>query len=345
MVSIVRCQPDGSLEEARDLSSLSSWLATAQNRVWVDVSNPGVEEMEEVGRCFGFHPLTIEDCVHGGQRPKLEEYDGYLFLVLHTLPVRLEDPCVVEELDEIYAYVAPQALVTVHYRDPERVAKVRERLQKEPALLTRPPGFLLHVLADNVVDQFFPFLDRLEEEVDDLEDQVLASANPALLHRLFALKRTLIHVRKSLSPLREVFNGLSRRDHSVIDPKSALYFRDVYDHLIRATEVVDACRDLVATTIEAYLSVTSNRMNDIMRQLTIIATIFLPLSVITGFFGMNFEYIPWKNLLLFLSALAVIAAVPIVMLRWFARRGWLERQPILFDKSEERKPPHQKDSA
>ncbi len=345
MFVAVRCQPEGSVEETTDLASLGPWLAEAQSRLWVDVASPGVEEMEAVGRSFGFHPLTIEDCLHGGQRPKLEDYDGYLFLVLHSLPQRLEDPCVLEKMDEIYVYVTPQAVVTVHRQDAEAVSKLKERLGKDPACLRHPPGFLLHLLADNVVDRFFPYLDRLEEEIDDLEDRVLTSASPALLRRLFTLKRTLIHLRKSVSPLREVFNGLSRRDYPLLDPKTALYFRDVYDHLVRTSEIVDTCRDLVGTTVEAYLSVTSNRMNDIVRQLTIIATIFLPLSVITGFFGMNFEHIPWNNPILFLLALASILAVPIVMLRVFKRWGWLVREPILVDKAEEAKRPGKRGSA
>ncbi len=338
MFSMVRCQPDGTLEETNDLSSLGPWLAGAESRLWADITSPNVEEMEEVGRQFGFHPLTIEDCLHGGQRPKLEEYDGYLFLAFHTLPQGAKNSTVVEELDEIYVYVTPRALVTVHQRDARAVNKFHERLHKDPALLTQPPGFLLHYVADNVVDEFFPFLDHLEDEIDDLEDKVLTSARPALLRRLFAFKRTLIHLRKSLSPLREVFNGLSRRDYPLIDPKSALYFRDVYDHLIRATESVDACRDLVATTVEAYLSATSNRMNEVMKQLTIIATIFLPLSFITGFFGMNFEQIPWKNAALFLVAVLLVVAVPVSMIYWFARRGWLRNEQFLV-----KKPPRQRD--
>jgi magnesium transporter len=337
MISIVRCNSDGRLAETKDPASLHPWLAESQSRIWVDVASPRHEEMEEVGRCFGFHPLTIEDCLHGGQRPKLEEYEGYLFLVLHTLPKEAATSSVVDELDEIYAYVTPQALVTVHHQDAEAVVKLQERLRKDPVLLTHPPGFLFHFLADNVVDQYFPFLDRLEDEIDHLEDKVLASPRPALLRRLFAYKRTLIHLRKSLSPLREVFNGLSRRDYPLLDPKMALYFRDVYDHLIRATEVVDVCRDLIATTVEAYLSATSNRMNEVMKQLAIIATIFLPLSVITGFFGMNFEYIPWKNPFVFSLAIAAILAVPIGMLLWFARRGWLQGESIVREKPERRR--------
>ncbi len=342
MFSMVRCQPDGRLEETQDLSSLGPWLARVESRLWVDMTSPNVEEMEELGRQFGFHPLTIEDCLQGGQRSKIEDYDGYLFLVLHALPRELEDHCIVEELSEVYVYVTSQALVTIHRQDTDTLTKLRDRIGKEPSLLTQPPGFLLHFLADDVVDEFFPFLDRVEEEIDELEGQVLTSADPALLHRLFTLKKTLIHLRKSVSPLREVFNGLSRRDYPLLDAKSALYFRDVYDHLMRSTEVIDTCRDLVATTVEAYLSASSNRMNDIMRQLAIIATIFLPLGVITGFFGMNFETIPWKNPVLLLVALGAMIAVPVLMLRWFARWGWLKREPILFDSDTAKKPPRQK---
>jgi len=325
MLSVIRHGPEG-LEEAQDLTTLARWAAQAET-LWVDLEGPTLEELEGLGRLFHFHPLTIEDCLHGGQRPKLEEYDGYLFLVLHALPQTCGDPSLIEEMDELYIYVTPRALVTVHQREIEAVRKIRDRCHKEPSLLTHNPAFLLHLLSDAVVDQFFPFLDRLEEEIDELEDRVLTSPSRAVLSRLFVLKRTLIHLRKSISPLREVFNSLSRRDYAFIDPKNALYFRDVYDHLIRTSEIIDASRDLVATTVEAYLSVTSNRLNDVVRQLTLIATIFLPLSFITGFFGMNFEHIPWKDPWLFLLALLAILAVPLLMFRWFARRGWLQTDP------------------
>lgn len=343
MISIVRREYGGGLEETTDLSSLGPWLAKSESRLWVNVGSPSVEEIEEVGRQFGFHPLTIEDCLHGGQRPKLEDYDGYLFLVLHALPQALEDPCVVEDLDEIYIYVTNQAFVTIHRKDADMVTKFLERIQKEPALLARPPGALLHIIADHVVDEFFPFLDRVEEEIDLLEDEVLTSAHPALLHRLFTLKRTLIHVRKSLSPLREIFNGLSRRDYPLLDSKTALYFRDIYDHLIRASEIIDTCRDLVATTVEAYLSATSNRMNEVMKQLAIIATIFLPLSFITGFFGMNFEQIPWKNPALLIFTIVVLLAIPVLMLLSFARRGWLHGGPARPQRPETQQDRNRKD--
>ena len=345
MFVAVRCQPEGSVEETTDLASLGPWLAEAQSRLWVDVASPGVEEMEAVGRSFGFHPLTIEDCLHGGQRPKVEDYDGYLFLVLHAIPQRLEDPCVIEELEELYVFVTPRALVTVHQRENESVSRLRDRIRKEPARLAQPPGFLLHMLGDSVADQYFPFLDRVEDEIDDLEARVVSSGNPEILERLFTVKRSLIHLRKSLGPLREVFKALSRRDYPLLDPKVALYMRDVYDHLARASEIVDACRDLVATTIEAYLMATSNRLNDIVRQLTIIATIFLPLTAITGFFGMNFEHIPWNSPLVFILTTLFILAIPVVMLRWFRRWGWLEREPSFLTKREENKGPGQRGSA
>jgi len=341
MISAVRCRPDGGLEETQVLAFLGPWLGEPEGRLWVDICGPALEEMEEVARCFSFHPLTIEDCLHGGQRPKVEDYDGYLFVVLHAIPQRLEDPCVIEELEEIYVFVTPRALVTVHKRESEAVAKLRDRIRKDPTRLTQPPGFLLHLLADSVADPFFMFLDRVEDEIDDLEARVVSSGSPEILERLFAVKRSLIHLRKSLAPLREVFNALSRRDYPLLDPKVALYMRDVYDHLVRASEIVDACRDLIATTIEAYLMATSNRLNDIMRQLTIIATIFLPLGAITGFFGMNFANLPWNSPLFFVLTTLFILAVPVVMLRYFRRWGWLEREPSFVVTREENKGPGQ----
>lgn len=335
MLRVLRQGPEG-LEEAQDFTTLARWAAQAET-LWVDLEGTKLEELEELARLFHLHPLTIEDCLHGGQRPKLEEYDGYLFLALHALPQTLGDSSLVEEMDELYIYLTPTVLVTVHHREVEAVIKVRGWCRKEPLLLTHNPAFLLHLLGDTVVDQFFPFLDSLEEEIDDLEDAVLTSASRAILSRLFVLKRSLIHLRKSISPLREVFNSLSRRDYAFIDPKNALYFQDVYDHLIRASEIIDASRDLLATTVDAYLSVTSNRLNEVMKRLTVIATIFLPLSFITGFFGMNFEQIPWKDPWLFLLAVLAILAVPVLMLRWFARRGWLKTDPTQAENPEAHK--------
>lgn len=323
---------EGAVERTAEQSEVEKALSDPHALLWLDLEGIDEEEVQWVGRAFGFHPLALEDCLHRNQRPKIEDYEAYLFAVLHAL--RSDPPHHPSPLkgkgrvgvDELHVFLSQRFLVTVHAPPLEPLNRIWERCGKEPELLGHGPSFILHLLSDAIVDAYFPLLDDLGEEIDLLEDAVIRSPTRAQLNRLFALKKDLILLRKVINPQREVYNALSRRDYPFIDQKTALYFRDVHDHLLRASETIESYRDLLGYILEAYLTAISNRLNDIMKRLTIIATIFMPLSFIVGFFGMNFAHIPWGSRLLFLLTLLAVFALPFGMLLWFAKQGWLRKE-------------------
>jgi magnesium transporter len=311
---------DGRVDTGADLNALAQALGDAKILVWVDAEGEPPEALEALARQFELHPVTVEDFIHRSQRPKIEEFDQYVFLVIHALRAIRGDEL---ETDELHVALKRNCLLTVHDRPLEAVKRVFDRCLADPRPLQHGASHLLYLLSDAVVDGCFPVLDALGDEIDALEDAVVEAPTKTRMHRIFEVKRVLVQLRKIVSPQREVYNALSRRDYPYIDPQTAVYFRDVHDHLVRAFEIVDSYRDLVTNTLDAYLATISNRLGQVIKQLTIIATIFMPLSFLTGFFGMNFAAIPFNRSWLLGLVLALMVGLPVVMLVFFARRGWL----------------------
>lgn len=324
------------LHPTTERGQVETALGSPEARLWLDLETSPEEEILWLGHVFGFHPLAIEDCLHRNQRPKLEDYEGYLFAVLHGLR---REGVLRLVTDEVHIFLSHRYLVSVHASPLEPLNRIFERSGKEPELLAHGPSFILHLLSDALVDAYFPILDTLGEEIDRLEDAVIRHPRRSRLNRLFALKRELVLLRRIINPQREVYNALSRRDYPFIDQRTALYFRDVHDHLLRASDTLDSYRDLLGSILEAYLTAASNRLNEVMKRLTIIATVFMPLSFITGFFGMNFELIPWKSRSLFLLALLAVLLLPLGMLLWFFWSGWLSSWEALEDRRRNRRRP------
>lgn len=294
---------------------------------WIDLSDQDAAQLELLRARFDFHPLAIEDCAHYDQRPKLEEYRDHLFLV--TQGFSCPDEHVRHlELAELHAFLGERFLVTVHQF---RIAALEEtwgRLTAEPALFARGVDFAYYLVADGIVDDTFPILDRIADELDELEDAVLSSPHSGTLSRIFELKRHLVGMRKVLSPQRDVFALLSRRGDPRISERTSVYMRDVHDHLIRINESIEANRDLLGNSLDAYLSAVSQRTNEIVKTLTVMSAIFLPLSFVVGFFGQNFDDLPllpgWtQSDALMWTMIAICVGVPAAMLAWFKYREWL----------------------
>jgi magnesium transporter len=320
MLQVFVRHPDGKVEERPGGSDVHELLQDSQSCVWVDIEGESPDALEAVGRQFGLHPVTIEDLLHRNQRPKLEEFDTYIFVVVHGLkPVQGEDV----PTEEFNIAVGKNWVLSVHDGANDLIKRVYDQVVSAPKALDGGPSLLLHRISDLLVDSYFPPLEELGEEIDALEDDVVQRPTKDRLHRIFTLKRLLVHLRKLVSPQREVYNALSRRDYPYIDPKSAAYFRDLHDHLLRANEIVESYRDLVSNLLDIYLATISNRLNEVMRRLTIIATIFMPLSFITGFFGMNFTGIPYGWSWLLGGTILAVAIVPLAMLIWFIKSGWI----------------------
>jgi magnesium transporter len=294
---------------------------------WMDVSGNEAIGLEQLRERFGFHPLAIEDCLHLDQRPKLEEYKDHLFLV--TQGFSSDGERVSElRLHELHAFLGRNYLVTVHSDLMPALEAVWDRVKQSPAPLERGPDFVYYLIVDRLVDANFPLLDRLADELEELQDRVLERAEKADLARIFELKRHLVIMRKVLSPQRDTMAMLARRGDPRVSERTALYFRDVHDHLARLTESIEANRDLLGNALDAYLSAVSNRTNEIMKHLTLLSAVFLPLAFVVGFFGQNFERLLWvdhwqSSAGLMYAMLLLCVMTPIVMLLWFRFRRWI----------------------
>jgi len=290
-------------------------------RRWIDLCGQDEAQLAVLAERFGFHPLTIEDCAHFDQRPKLESYGDYLFLVLHGFrPLRDEE--VVTDPFELHIFLGRDYLITVHSEPIPALDLVWRRVAADERSLQRGTDFICYLLADALIDAYFPVLDQISLKVDDIEERVLDQHQDVAISEIFFHKRLLVSLRKVLSPQRDVLLMLARQDDGWVDERTSLYFRDVYDHILVLSESVEATRDLLGNALEAYHWNESQRTNEIIKRLTLLSAIFLPLTFITGFFGQNFEDLPFGNHLLFGLMLFCCGIIPGGMIYYFVRSKW-----------------------
>jgi magnesium transporter len=254
---------------------------------WLDLTDPGSDEVAALAATFSFHPLALEDMVKRGQRPKLEDFGEYMFLVYYGA-VAGEGEGV--DLEEVHAFLSGGYLVTSHARRCTVLEEARERFD---AQAPSSEQFVIYRVLDGLTDSFFPILDRLDDRMEQLDGEIFARPDPSQLEQIVNLRRELVALRRVVTPQRDL---LARGIDDILEipgleADSRNYFRDVYDHAIRISDQIDSYRDLLAGTRDAYLSVVSNRLNQITKQLTVVATIFLPLSFVVGFFGQNFKWL------------------------------------------------------
>jgi magnesium transporter len=317
---------DGGLR--RDLlpaELLSLVRSERSSAVWVDIDSTNRHQLAVLEKVFRFHPLAIEDVLSPGSRPKLEAYDGYLFIVIRGIRFdeATNDPYDLRTFN-LYFFLGPNYLVTVHAEPSRSIAAVAEQVWRSPDLLDRGPARLMHAIMDQVVDHYFPIIEQADEFIDGLEHRVFERFDQSAIHDVFAVKRVLLSLRRHLSPQREVFNILTNRPSALLSPDVQVYFRDVYDHALRITETIDTQRELLGSTMDAYLSQVSNRLGAVTKGLSVIATLSIPFVVISGMYGMNFERIPLARypygFWVLLGVQLGVGALLIAILRW---RRWL----------------------
>jgi magnesium transporter len=289
---------------------------------WLDLIDLDAEGSDLLTNAFHFHPLAVEDAEHFGQRPKVEDYDDFYFLVVAG--AQGDDGDTVE----VHCFYSDKFLVTVERGGCSEFDDVRSR-----ASLRRQQGggsniMLLYRIIDSLIDSFFPVLSRLDDQIDALEDSILEKPTEEQLGTLFTMKRTLVALRKVITPQRDMFATLAGAESALpgMTPDAERYFRDLYDHLIRLSDLVDSYRDLLSGAMDTHLSTVSNRLNQVMKQLTIIATIFLPLSFVTGFFGQNFGWMinrisGWGTFVGLGIGLQIVVTVGLLVM--FRKRSWL----------------------
>jgi magnesium transporter len=318
-------RPDGTLEQDIAPARIREVLQAGEGELWVDIDSTNMHQHALLEKVFEFHPLSIEDTLSPGTRVKLEEYDRYVFVVMAVVRFDEGTPDPFDlATSNMYFFLGKNFLVTVHALPSKSCTTVRERLMRNPELLARGVEMTMHNIIDQAVDAYFPLVEQLNLLVDGLEERLFEQFDEKLIHEIFKAKRAAFSLRRHVGPLREVLNILTNRPCAHIRADTQLYYRDVYDHTIRIVESVDTVRDLLAGVLETYLSQTSNRMNKVMKQLSIVATIALPLIVVGGIYGMNFSQMPWTHHPFgFYGALLTMVAVSGVMLLWLKKNRWL----------------------
>ncbi|MBK9089476.1 MAG: magnesium/cobalt transporter CorA [Holophagales bacterium] len=301
----------------------SAWPGLAGRSIWVDVENPTDEEARALADVCGFHHLTVEDALTPVQLPKVEEFAGYLFLLFRGLRPTEEGL----ELDgyKLAAYLGPGFLVTVHRRPVAACREVSRLVLERDLTMESQMDRVLHALVDRMMDEILPILDRSEERLEEIEEEIFSGApQQKVLHELLHVKRQLLTIRRLVAPQREMLGRLARRDLPYIEERTSHYFRDVYDHAARMEETTIILTDLASGALEAHLSVSSNRLNEIVKVLTIFSAIWMPLTFLAGVYGMNFEFLPELKIRWFYPALWgfwIFLAGGMIYL--FRRRRWI----------------------
>lgn len=303
-------------------------LADQHGLVWINmVQEPDESAAHVLHDIFNFHPLAIDDALTESHIPKIDDWVEYVYVVLHAVLYdgSEDNRIATRELD---AFLGENYLVTYQAQPIDSVQRVWDFFERGERHLERGTGYILYLIADEIATDYMPVIERIDVTIDRLEDMLFGSPRAAFLEELFALKRAVLHMRRIIAPQREVLNKLARGDFDVVDEAERVYFRDVYDHFVRLHEVAEGVRDLVTGALETYLSVVNNRMNEVMKVLTIITTLFMPITFLTGFFGMNF-FEPVANLYAWTTRPALVAVMlvmlitPLTMFFWMRSRRWL----------------------
>lgn len=291
---------------------------------WINIT--GLHEVsiiEKLGKVYDIHPLVLEDILHTDQRPKMEDFEDYLFIILKMLSYDEGEQQI--QTEQCSLILGPNFVITFQEKEGDVFDSIRERLRKQKGRLRREgPDYLAYALIDAIVDHYFIILEKIDETMEQLEEELTENPGPETMKMIHHLKRELIFLRKSVWPLREVVGSLEREELRLIQEKTTIFLRDVYDHTIQVIDTIETFRDMVSGMLDLYLSIISNRMNEVMKVLTIIATIFIPLTFIAGIYGMNFEFMPelrwhWSYPVVWI----VMIVIGVLMLIYFRKKRWL----------------------
>jgi magnesium transporter len=301
-----------------------AWLSpTSGALVWVDLAAPSIPESLILSDTFKFHPLSVDDAMSARQYPKAEAYDGYFYVILHGIDFRGGEHCF--GTHDVDFFVGPNYLVTVHDGDSLSIVDLREHATRNPKLLSEGPVSLLHRIVDAMVDSYRPEIDKLEDRLDDLEKQIFDDPQPALVRRILDEKRQVAGLRRIVTPQRDVIGRLARRDFLDVTTEMSFRFRDVYDHLVRIADDVLIFQDRITGMLDAHLSNVSNRLNEVMKVLTVVATIFMPPTLLAGLWGMNVPLprFPGSDAAQFWWLTSATVLMVVGMLGAFRRKHWI----------------------
>jgi magnesium transporter len=310
------------LENDLPLESISDILEKPDQLLWLDVADPTADDLSLLANEFQIHPLAIEDIQLQHQRPKVDFYDSAILIVFYSLQTSAKKPVALVEIELL---VGKNFVITFHEGTISLLGDIRDRWCRNlEEIGDRSTGSLVYSILDAIVDDYFPYIDDLSERVEDLEEQIFQGFRTATQKEIFRLKKELLSVRRVLAPERDVLNVLLRRDNPIFDQTTLVYFQDLYDHVIRVTDAVDTYRDLMSSALDSFLTVTSNRMNQVMKTLTASSIILMSMTLVASIYGMNFDHIPelhWD--LGYVWALGLMATIGLSLYGVFRRIDWL----------------------
>ncbi len=324
--------PSGEVQTEITDAQLHEIVQSGTGRLWIDIRYDDQNKQtiaQWLKTHFAFHPLAVDDALEETHVSRADDWQKYMYIVMHALAYQPERLLETLELD---SFLGPNYLITLHALPiPSLEQFWQQCIQNGNGSQHSSPTRLFYFLMDRIVSDFLKVVDELEEEIDDLEHEIFASPKKATVNRIFRLRRTLLKLRRQLGTMRETMNRLARDSFSMVKDADRIYFRDVYDHLVRLYDIVDGMRDMMAGALDSYVSVSSTKLNEVMRTLTVVTVLFMPITFITGFFGMNFfadgfnianEHIP--AILIFLTCLIFLMATPPLMYWWMRHRGWMK---------------------
>ncbi len=322
MITWFRYRPGEGIEQGEGIADFDAWVSDDESVVWVDLAKPTDEELFILTHDFSFHPLAIEDVIAEKSRTKVDDYNRYIFLVFHIVDyVGREEGLKISELN---FFLTGNALVTVRFNDHRLFDFLFSRAERDDRLIARGSDFLMHAIVDAVVDNHNTTLEILEYEVDQVEEDVLGHADEETLRSIFTLRRDIVQMKRVVLPQKEVVNQFSRQHFTLISPDLAVYFSDIHDHLARTVDMADTHREMLNTSLEVYYSTVSTRTNDVIKFLTVLTAIFIPPTLVTGIWGMNFELMPGlDDRAGFWVVMSVIFVIIVAMLIFFRRRKWI----------------------
>lgn len=323
MLELLLYEKNGKCQVINDVEKIRTLVKRKDVLLWLNVEKPAEKDMQFLQDNFNFHPLAIEDCMTTMQRPKIDRYDNYLFIVLHAASLGPhKDKATSLELD---TFIGGNYIVTIHMKPIKSIMSSRERCIKNPQILSKGPTHLFYAITDALVDNYFPILDKLDKDIEKAEQTIFKTHAAENINKILNLKEIVLTLRRFIGPQREIVNFLARGDYQpIISSDFSIYFRDIADLLARISDTLDSYRDVLTSILDGYRSIVSNSLNEIMKVLTIIATIMMPLTLVTGIYGMNFKFMPeldWRYgyFLIMFFMLAIGGS----MLLFFKHKKWL----------------------
>lgn len=316
--------PDKGLETGLSAERITEALKDPRSLIWLDMLDIDDNDIDFLMSTFNLHPLTVEDFIMPNARPKIEKFKDYIFMTTFALVSNGANSEARSKAEELDCVLGNNYLVTFHSGPLNSIATCKDRIRKQSPMIRNGADMLLYSILDACVDSYFPVVQKFDDSVDVITDELFKEPNQSTLKKIYYLKNEIIYLKRTVGPQIDVISSIVRGDFELISPANVIYFRNIYDNLVRVNDLISASRDVITGAMEAYTSLLSNRLNEVMKTLTIIATIMMPLTLVASIYGMNFKHMPELNSKFgYPAVITIMVTITVSMLLYFKRRKWV----------------------